>query len=95
MAEDLEDLIQTLRASGWDTTNVEVTVAAGGLPVSLTDGQPVIVARVHECDLSAKPAVWGREGDAASLVVGLIHDGRVTHQRPAAPASCCPTYATD
>ncbi|MFC8846617.1 MULTISPECIES: ATP-binding protein [unclassified Micromonospora] len=115
MAENLDDLIQALRASGGDTTNVEVKAAAGGLPVSLTaslsalanlpgggtvilgldertgfrpvpladpqvlkqglatkaraytppvrlsiddgivDGQPVIVARVHECDPSAKP----------------------------------------
>jgi ATP-dependent DNA helicase RecG len=113
--EDLQNLVRRLRASGGDSTAVEVKAAAGGLPVSLipslsalanlpgggtiilgldertgfrpvrladpqalkqglagkaraftppirlsiddglVDGQPVIVARVHECDPSAKP----------------------------------------
>ncbi|WP_242606689.1 AlbA family DNA-binding domain-containing protein [Protofrankia symbiont of Coriaria ruscifolia] len=108
-------MIAKLRAAGGDTTDVEVKLAAGGLPVSLTatlsalanlpgggtiilgldervgfrpvriaepqplkqslaakaraftppvrltiddgivDGEPVVVARVHECDRSAKP----------------------------------------
>jgi hypothetical protein len=115
VAEDLDDLIRTLRASGGDTTSVEVKAAGGGLPVSptaslsalanlpgggtiilglderagfrpvpladpqileqgltakaraytppvslsivdgLVDGQPVVVAHVHECDPSVKP----------------------------------------
>jgi ATP-dependent DNA helicase RecG len=113
--ENLDSLVRGLRASGGDTTAIEVKAAAGGLPVSLipslsalanlpgggtiilglderigfrpvpladpqalkqglagkaraftppvrlsiddgsVDGQPVIVARVHECDPSAKP----------------------------------------
>jgi ATP-dependent DNA helicase RecG len=113
--EDLDSLVRDLRASGGDSTAIEVKAAAGGLPVSLipslsalanlpgggtiilgldertgfrpvqladpqalkqglagkaraitppvrlsiddglVDGQPVIVARVHECDPSAKP----------------------------------------
>lgn len=115
MPKDLDDAVSALRASGGDTTDVEVKSAAGGLPASLTsslsalanlpgggtiilglderagfrpvhltdpqalkqglaakaraftppvrlsiedgvvDGQPVVVARVHECDPSAKP----------------------------------------
>ena len=114
-AEDLDDLISQLRATGGDTASVEVKSAAGGLPASISstlsalanlpgggliilgldertgfrpvtladpqalkqglaakarsfsppvrltiedgvaDGMPVIVARVHECDSSAKP----------------------------------------
>ncbi|SBW24042.1 transcriptional regulator TrmB [Candidatus Protofrankia californiensis] len=115
MVIDVSGMIAKLRAAGGDTTDVEVKLAAGGLPVSLTatlsalanlpgggtiilgldervgfrpvriaepqplkqslaakaraftppvrltiddgivDGEPVVVARVHECDRSAKP----------------------------------------
>ncbi|WP_085066925.1 ATP-binding protein [Catenuloplanes japonicus] len=123
MNRDLDSLVRTLRASGGDTAAVEVTSAAGGLPISLTsslsalanlagggtiilglderagfrpvpladpqalkqglaakaraytppvrlsiedgmvDGQPVIVARVQECDPSAKPCRVTASGD--------------------------------
>lgn len=36
MADELSDLVRRLRASGGDTTDVEVKSAAGGLPPSLT-----------------------------------------------------------
>jgi len=115
VAVDLDLLVARLRATGGDTTSVEVKSATGGLPDSLTstlcalanlpgggviilgldegrafvpvglnntqvlkqglgskarmfeppvrltiadgavDGQPVVVAEVHECDVSAKP----------------------------------------
>ncbi|GIH17463.1 ATP-binding protein [Rugosimonospora africana] len=124
MVDDLSDLVRTLRASGGDTTDVEVKSAGGGLPASLTaslsalanlpgggtiilglderagfrpvrladpqtlkqglaakarsftppvrltitdgivDGEPVVVARVHECDLSNKPCRVTSTGDA-------------------------------
>jgi len=36
VAENLDDLVRTLRASGGDSTSVEVKAAGGGLPQSLT-----------------------------------------------------------
>jgi ATP-dependent DNA helicase RecG len=36
VTEDLDNLVRTMRASGGDTTKVEVKAAGGGLPVSLT-----------------------------------------------------------
>ncbi|MFF5075918.1 ATP-binding protein [Actinoplanes sp. NPDC000266] len=124
MPQDLDGLVRTLRASGGDSTAIEVKSAAGGLPLSLTsslsalanlpgggtiilglderagfrpvtltdpqalkqglaakaraftppvqltiddgliDGQPVVVARVHECDPSAKPCRVTASGTA-------------------------------
>ncbi|MFI1915214.1 ATP-binding protein [Nocardia sp. NPDC020380] len=124
MAPDLRDLVEKLRSSGGDYTNVEVKSAAGGLPSSLTstlsalanhpgggiiilglderndfrpvaltdpqilkqslakkartfkppvqlaiedtmvDGEPVVVAIVHECAPSAKPCRVNATGAA-------------------------------
>ncbi|MFJ4658298.1 ATP-binding protein [Nocardia sp. NPDC088792] len=124
MAPDLRDLVEKLRSSGGDYTNVEVKSAAGGLPSSLTstlsalanhpgggiiilglderndfrpvaltdpqilkqslakkaraftppvqltiedstvDGEPVVVATVHECTPSAKPCRVNATGAA-------------------------------
>lgn len=124
MTGDVEALIDSLRARGGDTTDVEVKSAAGGLPESLTAslsalanlpgggtvvlgideragfrpvrladpqllmqglaakaraylppvrltisgetyaGHPIVVARVHECDISAKPCRVASTGTA-------------------------------
>lgn len=124
MVENLDSVIDMLRAAGGDTTEVEVKSAAGGLPESLTatlsalanlpgggtvilglderagfrpvhldnpqalkqglaskarsfvppvhltigdgivEGRPVVVARVHECDRSAKPCRVAATGTA-------------------------------
>lgn len=124
MIENLDPLVARLRASGGDTTDVEVKAAAGGLPESLTPslsalanlpgggtiilglderadfapvrlssaqqlkqglasrsrsfvppvqlaigdgtvgGEPVVIARVHECDPSSKPCRVATTGKA-------------------------------
>jgi ATP-dependent DNA helicase RecG len=63
-AEDLDDLISKLRAAGGDTARsfsptVRLTIEDG-----LVDGAPVIVARVHECDSSAKPCRITSSGES-------------------------------